>query len=159
MIVDDEDQLAPAMDPKQKAFEIQSWPFYHLARVTALYAQQMDTSLKPLGVDVPRWRVLAILDKNGICTITQLANKAVTKIPTMAKIIQRMIAEQLVTAQPSINDARSTHVDIAPRGREIFGQVQDKVSRIGRQAFHDVSDGEIRTLIRLSQKLYANLAP
>lgn len=159
MIGNDDEQLAPAMDPMQNAFEIQSWPFYHLARVTALYAQQMDASLKPLGVDVPRWRVLAILDKNGTCTITQLAQEAVTKIPTMAKIVQRMIAENLVTAQTSIEDARSTDVQIAPRGREIFVQVRDKVSRIGRQAFHDVSEAEIKTLIRLSQKLYTNLAP
>lgn len=156
---DDDDKLAPFMDPMQRAFEIQSWPFYHLARVTALYAQQMDASLKPLGVDVPRWRVLAILDKNGSCSITQLANEAVAKIPTMAKIIQRMIAENLVTAQPSAEDGRSTMVEIAPRGREIFVQVQDKVSRIGRQAFHDVGNDDIETLIRLSIKLYANLAP
>lgn len=159
MTANDDDRLASVMDPKQKAFEIQSWPFYHLARVTALYTQQMDASLKPLGVDVPRWRVLAILDKNGTCTITQLANEAVTKIPTMAKIIQRMVTENLVTAQPSLEDARSTSVDIADRGREIFVLVQDKVSRVGRQAFHDVSDADIQTLIRLSQKLYANLAP
>lgn len=159
MIVNDEDQLAPVMDPKEDAFEIHSWPFYHLARLTALYAHQLDASLKPLGVDVPRWRVLAILHKNGTSTITQLANEAVSKVPTMAKIVQRMTVEQLVVARPSREDARSTHVDIAPRGSEILGQVRDKVSRIGRQAFHDVADADIHTLIRLSQKLYGNLAP
>lgn len=158
MIADDE-HLAPTMDPTQKAFEIQRWPFYHLARLTALYAQQMDASLKPLGVDVARWRVLAILDKHGTCTVTQLANEAVNKVPTMAKIVQRMIVEQLVTARPSQEDARSIDVELAPRGREIFVQVQDKVSRIGRRAFHDVPEAEIDQLIALSRKLYANLAP
>jgi DNA-binding MarR family transcriptional regulator len=147
------------MDPMQKAFEIHSWPFYHLARVTSLYAQKMDASLKPLGVDVPRWRVLALLDKNGTSTITQLAIEAVTKIPTMAKIIQRMVVEGFVTVQPSTEDARSTLVDIAPRGQDILGQVQDKVSRIARRALHDVSEGEIQILNRITEKIYVNLAP
>lgn len=158
-MLDEGDRLAPAMDPMQQAFEIQSWPFYHLARVTALYARHLDASLKPLGVDVPRWRVLAILDKNGTSTITQLAIEAVAKVPTMAKIIHRMVAEGLVTAHPSADDARSTNVEIASRGREILTLVQDKVSRIGRQAFHDVTEKDRQTLIRLSRKLYSNLAP
>lgn len=156
---DDGERLPAAMDPVETAFEIHSWPFYHLARLTALYTQRMDASLKPLGVDVPRWRVLALLHKHGRCTITQLSGEAVTKISTMAKIIQRMIAEGLITTQPSAEDARSTEVMLSDRGRELLEIVQDKVSRIGRQAFHDVSDGEISRLNQLCERLYANLAP
>ena len=158
-MTDEAEQLLPVMDPQQQAFEIESWPFYHLARLTALYAQRMDASLKPLGIDVPRWRVLAILKKRGTCTITQLTAEAVSRMSTMAKIIQRMIAEDLVVATKSIDDQRATEVDIAPRGREILVQVQDKVARIGREAFHDVSKSDLRTLIAMTQKIHLNLSP
>lgn len=157
--IDDGERLPAAMDPMQTAFEIHSWPFYHLARLNAIYTQRMDASLKPLGVDVPRWRVLALLDKHGTCTITQLAVEAVAKISTMAKIIQRMVAEGLVNTRPSAEDARSTDVMLSERGRELLGTVQDKVSRIGRQAFHDVSDEDIGRLNQLCERLYSNLAP
>lgn len=157
--IDEDKQLSPAMDPGQKAFEIHSWPFYHLARLTALYTQRMDASLKPLGIDVPRWRVLAILEKNGTSTVTQLSGEAVSKISTMAKIVQRMIAEGLVTAQPSVEDARSIDVTISQQGRAVFEIVQEKVSRIGRQALHDVSQKEVHLFNDLCARLYANLAP
>lgn len=158
-MIDEAERLSPVMDPQQQAFEIESWPFYHLARLTALYGQRMEASLKPLGIDMPRWRVLAILDKRGTCTITQLTGEAVSRMSTMAKIIQRMMAEELVIATKSADDQRTTEVEIAPRGREILVQVQDKVGRIGRDAFHDVSKSELQTLIRTTRKIHTNLSP
>ncbi|CDO37943.1 MarR family winged helix-turn-helix transcriptional regulator [Novosphingobium sp. KN65.2] len=158
-MVDDGERLPAAMDPVETEFEIHSWPFYHLARLTAIYQQRMDASLKPLGVDVPRWRVLALLQKHDKCTITQLSMEAVTKVSTMAKIIQRMTAEGLITTQPSAEDARSTEVMLSERGSQLLEIVQEKVSRIGRQAFHDVADQEIDDLNRLCERMYSNLAP
>lgn len=152
------DHLVAVMDPAQKLFEIQKWPFYHLARVNSIYAQRMDAALKPLGIDVPRWRVLALLQKNGACTVTQLSQEAVSKISTMTKIVQRMTAETLVTVRPSSEDARSTEVVISEEGARILDEVKAKVSRIGRAAFDGVSPDEIDRLNAICEKLYFNLA-
>ena len=152
------DHLTPAIDPAQDAFEIHKWPFYHLARVTSLYTHRMDAALKPLGVDVPRWRVLALLHKNGASSVTQLSQEAVSKISTMTKIIQRMTAEGLVTVRPSSEDARSTQVTISADGKRILQEVQEKVGRIGRIAFEDVSIEDIDRLNEICEKLYVNLA-
>jgi MarR family transcriptional regulator, organic hydroperoxide resistance regulator len=152
------DRLIAAIDPAQKLFEIQKWPFYHLARLNSIYTQRMDAALKPLGIDVPRWRVLALLQKNGACTVTQLSQEAVSKISTMTKIIQRMTAENLVTVRPSSEDARSTEVVISKKGSQILEEVKAKVSRIGRAAFEGVSPDEIDRLNAICEKLYFNLA-
>jgi DNA-binding MarR family transcriptional regulator len=111
-----------------------------------------------LGIDVPRWRVLALLQKNGACTVTQLSQEAVSKISTMTKIIQRMTAENLVTVRPSSEDARSTEVVISKEGSRILEEVKAKVSRIGRAAFEGVSPDEIDRLNAICEKLYFNLA-
>lgn len=146
------------IDPSKDPFDIAEWPFYHLARVTSIYSQRMDASLKPIGIDVPRWRVLTILHIHGKATITQLSAEAVTKMSTMAKIVQRMTAEKLVEVATSAEDARSTEVVLAPRGKEILSEVQSKVSMIGRVAFQDISDDEIRLLNGLTRRIYANLS-
>jgi len=153
-----DDDLMAAMDPARESFEIHMWPFYHLARVTSLYTQRMDSALKPLGIDVPRWRVLALLHKNGASTVTQLSQEAVSKISTMTKIIQRMTAEGTVHVRPSPDDARSTEVVISDEGSRILESVKEKVGRIGRAAFEGVGPDEIDRLNRICAKLYANIA-
>lgn len=152
-----QDKLTAVMDPAQEAFEIHEWPFYHLARVTSLYTQRMDAALKPLGIDVPRWRVLALLRKNGASTVTQLSQEAVSKISTMTKIIQRMTAEKLVTVRPSSNDARSTEVIISESGMRILEDVREKVGRIGHLAFDGVVSEELERLNVICRKIYLNL--
>ena len=157
-MTNDDDELIPVLDPAQDAFEIHSWPFYHLARVTSIYAQRMDASLKPIGIDVPRWRVLTLLQKNGASTVTQLSQEAVSKISTMAKIVQRMTAEGLISVRTSDDDARSTEVTISSRGREILENVQAKVSRIGRRAFDGISPDDLRRINEICERLYDNLS-
>lgn len=153
-----DDRLLAIMDPARQDFEIQRWPFYHLARLNSLYSQRMDAALKPLGVDVPRWRVLALLDRNGPSTITQLSREAVSRISTMTKIIQRMTAENTVIVRPSPDDARSTEVVISPEGARILDTVKEKVGRIGRAAFDGTTLEQIEHFNQICQKLYANLA-
>ena len=152
------EDLSAALDPAQESFEIRKWPFYHLARLTSLYAQRMDAALKPLGIDVPRWRVLALLHENGASTVTQLSQEAVSKISTMTKIVQRMTAEKLVTVHTSSEDARSTQVVISDQGLQILEVVQEKVGRIGRIAFDGVHSEEIARLNSICERLYENLA-
>ena len=157
-MISDDEALMAAVNPAHEGFEIHKWPFYHLARVTSLYTQRMDAALKPLGIDVPRWRVLALLHKNGASTVTQLSQEAVSKISTMTKIIQRMTAEKTVLVRPSLEDARSTEVVISAEGSRILETVKERVGRIGRAAFDEVTPEEIDSLNRICEKLYVNLA-
>lgn len=147
------------IDPSQQEYEIDEWPFYNMARLVALYHHKLDASLKPIGIDVPRWRVLSILSKRGYATVTQISTEAVTKMSTMAKIIQRMNTEGLVVTRPSSEDARSTEVLLTEEGEKLLSMVQEKVGSIGRQAFYDISDDDIKNINRLSRKIYKNLAP
>lgn len=147
------------IDPSQQDYEFDEWPFYNMARLVALYHHKLDASLKPIGIDVPRWRVLSILSKRRCATVTQLSTDAVTKISTMAKIIQRMTTEGLVVTRPSSEDARSTEVLLTEVGEEMLSTVQEKVGSIGRQAFYDVSDADIKNINRISRKIYKNISP
>lgn len=153
-----DDDLLAFMDPASDEFEIQRWPFYHLARLNSLYNQRMDAALKPLGVDVPRWRVLALLHKNGPSTVTQLSREAVSRISTMTKIIQRMTAENTVFVRPSPVDARSTEVVLSEEGSRILETVREKVGRIGRASFNGMTIEDIERFNQTCQTIYANLA-
>ena len=145
-------------NPVNPEFEVDKWPFYRLARLVGLYNQRMDTILKPIGVDVPRWRVLMILSQAKVATITKLSDEAVVKISTMAKIIQRMAAQGLVTTRISQADARTTEVQLTRAGRAMLEQVRVKVGFVFDQAFHGVSEKELEKLNALCMRLHDNLA-
>ena len=77
----------PALDAAE--FEREAWPFYWLTRATARYLIRLETALKPAGLDVPRWRVLMSLQGQDRASVSELAEHAIVKLPTMTKIVHR----------------------------------------------------------------------
>jgi len=147
------------IDPGHDQFEIEDWPFYHMARLVGLYNLKMDNALKPIGMDVSRWRVLNILANKQSATITDIASQAVVRMPTMAKIIHRMASDKLVSTQTSAEDSRSTLVRLTDDGRRQLDALKARAGIIGRQAFMNIKDDDIRKLNEISRKIYANLFP
>ena len=48
-------------DPQAEDFLLQNSPFYLLAQVNGRYTLDMERSLKSVGMDLPRWRVLMVV--------------------------------------------------------------------------------------------------
>ena len=158
-MADRSDDFRHKIDPSHDDYEIEEWPFYHMARLISLYHLKMDNALKPIGMDVPRWRVLNILAKNEVATITEIASEAVIRMPTMAKIIQRMTSEGLVTTRTAASDGRSTEVLLTGEGRKKLDHAKVKAGVIGRQAFLEIDDEDVKSLNDVSRRIYGNLSP
>ena len=134
-------------------------PFYQTVRMLARYSARMNAILKPAGLDVPKWRVLMMLAEKKPFTVSEIASEAVLNISTMAKIIDRMIADNLVSTQTSITDARSTNVFITEDGLHLLEQVREKVNYLLKEALRGISKPELQLLNTLSAKIYDNLSP
>ncbi|MGE4481925.1 MarR family winged helix-turn-helix transcriptional regulator [Acidocella sp.] len=143
--------------PTDPDFDPSNWPFYQASRLVGLYNLRLDSVLKPIGMDVPRWRVLMVLSRVESATVTKLADEAVSRVPTMTKIIQRMAAQELVVTRPSTEDARVTEVLITSSGRDVLERVRLKVGFISDQAFYGLSSKELDSFTRLAAKIYHNL--
>ncbi|WP_230975650.1 MarR family winged helix-turn-helix transcriptional regulator [Acetobacter garciniae] len=144
-------------NPTNAAFSPDASPFFHLSRLTGLYHLRMDAHLKPIGMDVPRWRVLNILSERDYATISTIADLAVIRVPTMTKLIYRMEAEDLVSTQVSARDGRVTEVSLTEKGRAAVEQVRAKAGLIFERAFHDVEDAEIDAFMKTLRKIYDNI--
>jgi len=91
--------------------------------------------------------------------VSEIADEAVVNISTMAKIINRMIADNLVTTQTSSTDARSTEVFITEAGLHLLERVREKVNYLFKEALRGISKPELQLLNTLSVKMYENLSP
>ncbi len=142
-------------DPSNPAFLLDGSPFYRLARVEGVYQQRMSQSLKAVGMDLPRWRVLMILHEKSPSTISEIATRAVIKLSTMTKVAQRLEREGLVRLAPNEDDARSTNVHLTPAGEGALTEIRSAASRIYRQATIDMDDSDIEKLNGLLGRLLA----
>ncbi len=77
-----------------------SWPFYWVSRVDQRYVQVLDKRLKPMGLDAPRWRVLMSLHEDTYLSISEIADFSTMRLNTTTKVVQRLIADGLVTTAP-----------------------------------------------------------
>jgi DNA-binding MarR family transcriptional regulator len=144
-------------DPASPAFKLADSPFYWLARVAGRYRLDMDMVLKPIGMDVPRWRVLAILTEHEPASVTELCDHAVIRLSTMTRIVQRLADGGLVITKPRDTDGRVTEVRLTDAGRNAAVSVHAQASRIFYQGFGGFSATEVAALNDMMQRLFRNL--
>lgn len=147
----------PRTNPAETSFRIADYPFYRIARVNALYSDCLDRELKPRGMDQPRWRVLMILSEHNPAAMGLIARLAVMKLPTLLKLLQRMVEEGLVRTAPRLSDQRVSEVSITARGRRALVVIRRVAAKVYAQVTADLSPDEIELLNALLGRIETNL--
>lgn len=139
-------------------FNMEEWPFYWLTRFTGRYLLQMELALKPIGLDIPRWRVLMTLRNRETLSVSEIADHAIVKLPTMTKIVKRMQADNLVDCRQSAADGRVTEVTLTPQGVVAGRKAWEAANKIYGRAFEDLSKKDVATLNKLLRTITRSLA-
>lgn len=143
--------------PNNKKFNYLEFPFYWIARVESLYNQEMEKTLKQVGMDSSRWRVGLLLKQHESLTISEIANEALMKIPTITKIVQRMEKEGLVVVYKQESDGRVRVVKLTPQGKSQVDMIVKKTSPMFENVFSKFSTEELDIFLELTQRLFNNL--
>ncbi len=143
-------------DPAHPDFLLAGSPLYWLARVAGRYRLDMDLVLKPIGMDVPRWRVLAILSEHEPASVSELCDHAVIRLSTMTRIVQRLAEAGLVETRQREADGRVTEVTLTDAGRDAAAKVHTQASRIFRHGFDGFDAAEVAQLNDMLQRLFVN---
>lgn len=144
-------------DPASPAFRIADYTFYRMARAGSLYARRLERALKPRGMDQPHWRVLMILQEHEPASMGLIAEMAVMKLPTVVKLIQRMVEEGYVRTAPRLSDQRVMEVGITPLGRRELVHVKRAAAEVYRAAIEGLEAAEVARLNALLGHLERNL--
>lgn len=151
-------EASARMSPPSRAFSFRTWPFYWLARANGRYLHNMENALKALHLDIPRWRVLMVLHQEPCASVSEIADHAIAKLPTMTRIVQRMQADGLVTCRARPSDGRVTEVMLTEAGQIAAAQAWAAADALYGKTFQRMTKSEIATLNRLLEKLFSNLA-
>ncbi|PSM16945.1 hypothetical protein C7T96_17930 [Nitratireductor sp. StC3] len=131
-------------------------PEYLISFLQRLNRDQMESALRPSGLKLTGWRILSCLDERGPMSLLDLAELSVIERTVTSRLVDRLIADGLVSKQAFSHDKRISIVAITGKGRGLLEASNLGVRTLRAQLFRDFSDDDYRQLCRLLQRMKAN---
>jgi DNA-binding MarR family transcriptional regulator len=144
-------------NPTSEEFKKEEFPLYWLARVNGRYTMAMEKTLKKIGMDIPRYRIMFILKEQGRSSISEIAEHAIAKLPTVTKTVYRMKSDGLVDTRPGSQDGRVTEVTLTQQGTEKMHEVEEAISGLFNQSFKGMTEAQLKRLNKMLAMIFNNL--
>jgi len=149
---------APPATPAAGRF-IDDYLAYLLARASHQVSREFHRELKPYGLTVIEWRVLATLEGSNGCSLGEVAEAVLFKQPTITKLIDRMERDDWVKRLPGAGDRRRIRIVMTERGHRVVGELLAKAKRHEAACLGTYSAAEIENLKRILRDLLRRSAP
>lgn len=115
----DFESFLPNQDPKS----LEKFPFFWISQVNGKYAQLIDKSLKKIGLDNTKRKIILSLNALNEANITEISNLSTIKLTTATKAIYRLVDEDIVTIFSSPFDERISMVRLTDKGYDLVEQI------------------------------------
>jgi DNA-binding MarR family transcriptional regulator len=128
---------------------------YLVARASHVILHDFHSLLKPSGMRVAEWRVLATLSGGDGYTVGALARATLFKQPTLSKLLDRLERRGLVRRTAGGIDLRHSMVELTPRGRQRIGPVVARARKHEQAVLKRHRAGDVKALKRLLKSFIA----
>jgi len=109
------------------------------------------------GVNVPEWRVMAVLGDVGALTQRQLVGATFMDKVAVNRACKVLADRGLVERSPNDSDGRSHLLELTESGREMHGQIMPLALRLEEQLLDCLTAAEQRSLRKILDKLFAQV--
>lgn len=126
-------------------------PAAHLGRTAAWIAKQVELGLDEVGLSLPQYRILGLLDV-GPTISSALADRLAVRPPSVTAVVDGLVGRGLVERHHSEGDRRQVSHVLTPSGRHLLTAADQAVERrladiagclpterLARRAFEDVA--------------------
>lgn len=108
--------------PNKEPSSIQNFPFW-ISQVNGKYSQLIEKSIKKLGIDNTRRKIILSTNALGEASITDIANLSTLKLTTATKAVYRLVEDGIVEVYSSTADERISMVKLTAKGVELVEQI------------------------------------
>lgn len=140
------------MNPPSTRF-VDEYLAYLLAQASHRISADFHLQVNAAGLSVTEWRVLASLMGSPGETIGSLAHLAITKQPTLSKVVQRMENDGWVERAGVRADRRQTEVRITAAGRRLVSGLCDQALAHQREVLASFGAERAESLIEMLRTL------
>jgi MarR family transcriptional regulator, organic hydroperoxide resistance regulator len=144
---------------KRRTFDHQGYVPYLLRRITDSLIERFTAGLKPHGITLPMWRVLAVLHRRGPTRFSLLASQTLIEPPTLSRLVVALRSKGLITKKSSDIDARGVLLTPTKKGLEVVEQVTPHAFDVEMETLAGLTEDEGEMFRRLVRRVCAHLAP
>lgn len=130
---------------------------YLLYRISDRLNQNLRDRLRPEGVRLSHWRVLAVLAAEGESSIGELVKQTVLQQPTVSRVVAQMEQAGLIRRKQAEDDSRVVQVSLTADGEELFASIMPLAKAHQERALRGFTDTEIASLKSLLDRIRHNI--
>ena len=136
--------------PQQEAYLL-------LTRAAGQLAAPLQELFKRHGLTESSYNVLKIVRGHGPQGVPSqsIGPLMVQRVPDITRLVDRLIAKDMVTRRPSEEDRRVTYVVATAGGKQVLKKLDREVEALHREQFAALSGTELPRLIKLLEKSQA----
>lgn len=139
----------------ERARFVDGYLAYLLAQASSRISHEFHREVGAAGLSVTEWRVLASLAGSDGESIGVLSQLALTKQPTLSKVVQRMEADRLVERTRVRADRRQTVVRLTGEGRRVAATLCERALRHQQAVLEPFGHENAALLIAMLKELLA----
>ncbi len=151
-------QTAEAVDGDATPFIIEESIAHLMTLGARLFARALQEHFTEQGVSVGQWSMLLFLWEEDGLTQKELSRRMHIEEPTVARTVDRMERDQLVTRHRDADDRRKIHVRLTDRGRELRDDLIPFAQEVNGRATRGLSEQEKERINSLLSYVVARLS-
>jgi DNA-binding MarR family transcriptional regulator len=132
-----------------------------LPHLVARLAYQLNSDLveklRIEGINLTRWRILAVLAMGEGITINEIIDRAMMQQSALSRALASMVKEGYVRRVVRRDDARCAGIHLTDKGRALFDTLNVVVRRREKRLLAGMSPREVRAAFALIRRLSRNM--
>ena len=130
---------------------------YVMYRITNRMNMDLQDCLRPLKINVSRWRVLCALHAKDGRNMSELCTFTMMEQSSVSRVIDSMEKEKLVIRKLQKKDNRYVLVHLTKKGRETFAKASVPAFSREDKALEGFSDDNRKQLLDLLNRVLENI--
>jgi len=126
---------------------------YLIASVNRQLEDELAEALRPDGIPIEQFRILASLAEQDGRSMRALADAVLVDPASLTKIIDRMVADALVYRAPAPEDRRKVLIFLSSKGTALHDKVKGALSVQQRHLTGRLSEDKVNELAGLMREL------
>ena len=131
---------------------------YLIFRITGHLNRNLRKNLRRSGINLARWRVLAVLNDHGRLNISQIVEHTLLEQPTVSRVVDQLQREGLAVRESADRDSRFVQVKLTAAGEKAFKEVYPIAVEHQQQALKGFKPQEIKTLTAMLERIQNNIS-
>ena len=128
-----------------------------IARLAHELNRDLIEKLRREGINVTRWRILAVLAMGDGITINEIVDRAMMQQSALSRALMNMERENYVRRVLRRDDARFVEVYLTDKGRALFKSLNIVVRRRQKRLLKGFSTQEVTSVFALMRRMNANM--